>query len=114
MNFGEWEGLTRDEINERYAEACSEWDAGTLAAPPGGESDLQMAERVIESLSEIAAGYPCGRVLVVTSGGPMRAVQAYAEGVDQALARLDFDRAANCAVREVEVEGSRFTVNGTY
>lgn len=110
VNFGEWEGLTRDEINERYSGAFREWDACKLAAPIGGETDLQMAQRVIEALHEIAAAHADERVLVVTSGGPIRAAQAHAEGVDQALARLHFRRAANCAVYEVQVKASSFTV----
>ena len=114
VNFGEWEGLTREEINERYAGAFREWDACKLAAPTGGETDLEMAERVIEALREIAANHPDKCVLVVTSGGPIRAVQADASGVDQGTARLHFERAANCAVHEVRVEGQRFVVNGTY
>jgi alpha-ribazole phosphatase/probable phosphoglycerate mutase len=113
VNFGEWEGLTRDEINERYAGAFREWEMCKLAAPTGGETDLQMARRVIEALREIAARHAGQRVLVVTSGGPMRAVQAHAEGVDQALARLHFERAANCAVHEVKVEAPRFTIART-
>jgi broad specificity phosphatase PhoE len=114
VNFGEWEGLTRDEINERYAGAFSEWDACKLAAPPGGETDLTMAERVIEALREIAQNHSDESVLVVTSGGPIRAVQADALGVDQAVARLHFERAANCAVFELRVEGPRFIVGRTH
>jgi broad specificity phosphatase PhoE len=112
VNFGEWEGLTRDEINDRYAGAFREWDACKLAAPTGGETDLEMAERVIEALRDIAANHPDECVLVVTSGGPIRAVQADASGVDQGTARLHFERAANGAVHEVRVEGPRFIVRG--
>lgn len=114
VNFGEWEGLTRDEINDRYAGAFREWDACKLAAPTGGETDLQMAQRVIEALHEIAVRHADRCVLVVTSGGPMRAVQAHVEGVDQTLARLHFDRAANCAVHVVEVTASKFAIARTY
>jgi broad specificity phosphatase PhoE len=100
VNFGEWEGLTRQEINARYSGAFMEWDACKLAAPTGGETDLQMAERVLEALHEIADRHEGDEVLIVTSGGPIRAVQAHAQGVDQAIARLHFKRADNCAVLE--------------
>jgi len=110
VNFGEWEGLTRHEINERYAGAFSEWTACKLAAPPGGESDVQMAERVIESLLDIATRHGDERVLVVTSGGPIRAVQAHAAGIDQALARLNFEGADNCAVFELLIREDAFTL----
>jgi broad specificity phosphatase PhoE len=106
VNFGEWEGLTRDEINGRYAGAFRRWEECKLAAPTGGETDPDMADRVIEALAEIAASHPNERILVVTSGGPMRAVQAHALGVDQARARLHFERADNCAVVELTAEGA--------
>jgi broad specificity phosphatase PhoE len=104
VNFGEWEGLTREEIDERYSGAFRAWDAGTLAEPTGGESDAAMAERVLESLREIADRHPDQRVLVVTSGGPIRAAQAQARGIEQARARLHFERADNCAVFEFSIE----------
>jgi broad specificity phosphatase PhoE len=112
VNFGEWEGLTRQEINERYAGAFSEWDACKLAAPTGGETDLRMAERVLEALSEIARNHIDQTVLVVTSGGPIRAVQAHAQGIDQAVARLHLERAENCALVELQIEGDSFSLNG--
>jgi broad specificity phosphatase PhoE len=54
VNFGEWEGLTRQEINERYAGAFGRWEAFEQAEPNGGESDATMAERVLNALTEIA------------------------------------------------------------
>jgi broad specificity phosphatase PhoE len=111
VNFGEWEGLTRQEINERYAGAFSEWDTCKLAAPTSGETDLEMADRVLDALYEIARNHQTERVVVVTSGGPIRAVQAHAAGIDQATARLGFQRADNCAVIEVLVEGTALTVH---
>jgi len=110
VNFGEWEGLTRHEINERYAGAFSEWDACKLATPTGGESDVRMAERVIESLLDIATQHGDERVLVVTSGGPIRVAQAHAAGIDQAFARLHFERADNCSVLELVVWEGSFTL----
>ena len=102
-------GVTRQEINARYAGAFDEWDVCALEAPPGGESDLAMAKRVLAALTEIAEQHASDRVLVVTSGGPIRAAQAHAAGIDQALARLHFVRADNCAVLEVTV-GERWVV----
>jgi phosphoserine phosphatase len=111
VNFGEWEGLTRAEINERYAGAFREWDACKLAAPTGGETDLQMANRVTEALRDIDANHADECVLVVTSGGPMRAVQAHADGIDQRLARLHLETAANCAVYKLQIHGTAFGVD---
>jgi broad specificity phosphatase PhoE len=113
VNFGEWEGLTRQEINERFEGAFREWDACKLAAPTGGETDMQMAERVLEALTEIAQHHEGERVLVVTSGGPIRAAEAHTQGIDQAFARLHFKRAENCALIEFSVAGGLFSLNGS-
>jgi broad specificity phosphatase PhoE len=112
VDFGEWEGLTRGEIDDRYSGAFKEWDMCKLAAPTGGETDLAMAERVLEAMYEIAERHERGRVLVVTSGGPIRAVQAHAEGIDQAVARLHFGRADNCAVIECIADVRGLTLSG--
>jgi broad specificity phosphatase PhoE len=111
VDFGEWEGLTSEEIDERYAGAFAEWNASKLARPPAGETDLEMAERVLEAVYEIAARHPEERVLVVTSGGPIRAVQAHAHGVDHAVARLRFPRVENCFVLECSSGPNGLTVD---
>ena len=111
VDFGEWEGLTRSEINERYAEAFDAWDACKLSTPTGGETDMQMSSRVLDVLHEIARRHPVGPVLVVTSGGPIRAAQAHAAGIDQSVARLHFERVDNCAVLELTIESERFTID---
>jgi broad specificity phosphatase PhoE len=67
-----------------------------------------MAERVVESLLDIAERHVDERVLVMTSGGPIRAAQAHSVGIDQEFARLHFDRADNCAVLELLVRGGSF------
>lgn len=112
VNFGEWEGLTREQINERYAGAFRRWDECKLAAPTGGETDLEMAARVIEAVNDIAEKHRDELVVVVTSGGPIRAVQAHVSGVDQALARLHFERADNCAVIELLADGVSLSLSG--
>jgi 2,3-bisphosphoglycerate-dependent phosphoglycerate mutase len=111
VNFGEWEGLTRHEINERFAGAFAAWDECKLAAPTGGETDLEMAARVLAALGEIARAHVGGRVVIVTSGGPIRAVQAHAGGIEQEFARLHFQRADNCSLLELNVRDGSFDLS---
>jgi broad specificity phosphatase PhoE len=108
VNFGEWEGLTRHEINRLYEGAFTRWEACEEAAPKGGESDEAMAERVLQALSEIAAHHHDGRVLVVTSGGPIRAAQARLRGVEQADARRIIRTVENCALVELVIREGVF------
>ncbi len=110
VDFGEWEGLTRQEINEHYADAFDAWNDCKLSAPTGGETDLDLAERVIDALTEIAGRHEREQVLVVTSGGPIRAAQARAADIDQAVARLHFQRAENCAVLALTIQDGVFSI----
>jgi uncharacterized phosphatase len=88
-HFGTWEGLTDDEIFARFNPAPdSSWG--------DGETRDEMAERVLDALRRIAAAHPESRVLVVSHGGPLRAVLAHC-GVD-GIGRID-----NCHVVRVEV-----------
>jgi broad specificity phosphatase PhoE len=103
VNFGLWEGLTRAQINERFGGGFTKWLAGESSKPDGGESDEAMAQRVLAALADIAARHGDGRVLVVTSGGPIRAVEARLRGVDQATARQLVLTAPNCSLVEVVI-----------
>jgi broad specificity phosphatase PhoE len=103
VNFGLWEGLTRAQINERFGGGFTKWLAGESSTPDGGESDEAMAERVLAALADIAARHGDGRVLVVTSGGPIRAVEARLRGVDQVTARQLVLTVPNCSLVEVVI-----------
>jgi broad specificity phosphatase PhoE len=111
VNFGLWEGLTRAQINERFAGAFSRWSSGEGSTPDGGESDEAMAERVLAALNGIAARHGADeRVLVVTSGGPIRAVQAHLLGIEQRLSRARVTTVDNCAVLQVIVREGEWTI----
>jgi alpha-ribazole phosphatase/probable phosphoglycerate mutase len=87
-DFGTWEGLTDDEIFARYPEAASSrWG--------DGETKEEMAQRVFDALQRIADAHAGGRVLVVSHGGPLRAVLGRC-GVD-GIGRIE-----NCHVVRVE------------
>ena len=88
-HFGTWEGLTDVEIHDRFKP--------TDGSPWGdGETREEMAERVLTALHRIAEAHPDGRVLVVSHGGPLRAVLSHC-GVD------GVDRIENCHVVRVRV-----------
>ena len=91
---GEFSGLTRPEIEERFP--------GYLAAhrrPPGWEPDEHLLSRALGALHRIAGEVPGGDVLVVTHGGLVYAVEAHLGA--------GFDKLANAAGRWVDVGGGR-------
>lgn len=78
INFGTWEMRCWDSIERSQIDA---WAGDTLGfAGHGGESVLQMAERAIASLQEALAG-TCDPLVIVSHGGPLRALQGYLQGL---------------------------------
>jgi broad specificity phosphatase PhoE len=115
VDFGEWEGLTRHEIDDRYAGAVTHWETDLRPPPAFVERDEAMAERVLQALRAICDAHPGGRVLVVTSGGPIRAAQAHVHGIDQAMmARRLVRTVRNCGLVELVVRGCVFEEPETF
>jgi probable phosphoglycerate mutase len=69
---GDWQGRNRDEITERWPREREAWRRGELAAPPGGETDSQVLDRVHAGLARIDATSGPGAVLIVTHHGVVR------------------------------------------
>jgi broad specificity phosphatase PhoE len=81
VDVGSWSGLTRPEAEKRFPEGVARWREGF----PGwddGETYEQMTERVLGAVLGIARAHEGGRVLVVSHGGPIRALHATALGLD--------------------------------
>ena len=96
-HFGTWEGLTDVEIRERFPQA--------LTGPWGdGETSDELAERVLAALRSIAADHPGERVLVVTHGGPVRAVLRHCAVADGPVPNCHVTRIAvgNGSLRSVD------------
>lgn len=89
VDVGSWSGLTRDEIAHRFPGA-ERWE--------GGETREEMAERVLGAVRRIAAAHPGGRVLVVTHGGPVRALLRHCAHPQREEA------VANCSLVRLEVD----------
>jgi broad specificity phosphatase PhoE len=80
VDVGSWEGLTREEAEERFPEGFRRWRAGGTGWEDG-ESYGQMAERVLGAVDDIAQRHDPGRVLIVSHAGPIRAIHAAALGM---------------------------------
>lgn len=108
VDTGSWSGLSRADVEARFPEGFSRWRSGG-SGWEDGETYEQMAERVIGALRTIAEDHPDGRVLVISHGGPIRAIHAAAEGV----AIDDYRRLKpvepNARLSAVAVENGRVT-----
>ena len=52
---GEWEGLTRQELDERYGDEWPRWTADSYMRPGGGETRIEVADRVAASVERVMA-----------------------------------------------------------
>jgi probable phosphoglycerate mutase len=75
FDVGEWSGLTRPEIEERWPGLLQRWADGTLPATPGGESRTAFQRRVMDAVHRVAVTHPHGTVLCVAHGGTIGALQ---------------------------------------
>jgi probable phosphoglycerate mutase len=82
-NFGSWEGLTDVEILQRFPDAVR----GTWG---DGEATEAVAVRAIAAIDRIRARHPAAPVLVVSHGGPLRAILAHLE--------VEHEPIGNCAL----------------
>ena len=71
---GEWEGLTRDELEERYGDELAQWSAGSGIRPGGGETRIEVADRMVAAIDRALGDLaPGGTLVVATHGGAARA-----------------------------------------
>ncbi len=75
IDFGDWEGLTADEIQVRDPAGYARWVAnrGDFTYP-GGESTADLRGRVVRALGDVLAEAPSGNLLVVVHKGVIRSI----------------------------------------
>ena len=75
-DVGEWSGLTKPEIEDRWPGQQKEWFGGRLPTTPGGEGRASFDRRVMDAVLRIGAGSAPGSVVVVvTHGGVIRSLE---------------------------------------
>jgi broad specificity phosphatase PhoE len=110
IDVGSWEGLTLEEIEARTPDAVARWEAKGEHGWEGGERHEQMAARVREAVYSIAARHEGEEVLVVSHGGPIRALKSLAAGLDYPRDRRSVPYTGNCEVFAIAVRDG--TVRG--
>lgn len=75
-DVGDWEGLTREEIEKGWPDQVAAWKEGRLLATPGGETRSAFLQRVMAALRRVAEAAELGdTIVVVTHGGVIRAAE---------------------------------------
>jgi broad specificity phosphatase PhoE len=83
MHYGAWEGLTYEEIDQRWRAERREWETDPARnACPGGESGNDVAARVRSLLRELlAGGAPAAPILLVGHSTTNRILVCVALGI---------------------------------
>ena len=107
VDVGSWSSLTQEEVEARDPSSLQRWLEGGKGWEDG-ESYEEMAARVVAAILELAAAHPGGRLLVVSHGGPVRAIHAHALGMELHEHRRASPVAPNARLSEVVVANGAF------
>ena len=110
MGFGDWEGLTRDEVERRFPEDYTLWRTEPERfARPGGETLSAVAERVMRGLGELRATHLDETVILVSHAIVTRLIVLAALGLGPE--RLWSVEASLAGISEIEYRDDWATVH---
>jgi broad specificity phosphatase PhoE len=78
--FGDWQGQVRAEIYSKHGLPHNFWLAPARTRPPGGESFVEVIERVTRCVERLSPQHAGRDVVAFAHGGTIRAALAYACG----------------------------------
>lgn len=88
QDFGDWQGMTYDELNDLWRQTEGEealhkfWYAPAGHTPPNGESFVEVIERVSEVIHRLTEVHRGRDIVAVAHGGVIRAAVALALDLD--------------------------------
>lgn len=117
-DFGAWQGLTAEQIEERWPGTIEPWHTLATVRPPGGESLVDVGERLRSVYDDLLAGGGGRTVVVVSHAVAIRAALGLAMGANPgswsqlrvspasvSIVRLYADRRHEIAVAGAPSEG---------
>ena len=109
LNFGEWTGLTFDQV--RADQRWELWRAcRSIAAVPGGESMRQVQDRAVGALLDLHRTHPDASLIIVSHGDVIRAALLFALGMPiDSYSRIEIGLASVSTIR-IDDSGLRVSV----
>ncbi len=97
ISHGHWEGLTRREVEQRFASEYAAWEEDPFTfAPEGGESGVGVLARALPAIRQIVTTQVGERVLVVSHKATIRLLLSSLLGFDARGYRDRLDQAPAC------------------
>lgn len=114
IGLGEWQGLYKDQIRERFPDLLALWDSSPQRVHfPGGESLADVRSRATAWLADVLTAFPGPQnVVATTHSAVIQILTACALGLD--LSHLHSIHIDNCSITTLigsEVPGSLLTLN---
>lgn len=89
-SFGDWDGLSVDEVKAKWPEDYISWISSSAFTPPGGESYDDLAARIEPAFDALAEKYPGQKVVIVTHNGVIKQLASIVlEGNPNSLFHID-------------------------
>jgi broad specificity phosphatase PhoE len=112
IDYGEWQGLTPDEVRARWPRELEAWYENPEAARiPGGETLAEVRERALNAMLEACSrgpGSPSGTIVMVSHTVVNRLILLGVLGASPG--RFWRLRQEPCAINILEFDGASFTV----
>ena len=97
ISHGRWEGLTRQEVETRFADEYAAWESDPFTfAPEGGESGVAVLARALPVVREIVLGHEGQNVVVVSHKATLRILLSSLLGFDARGYRDRLDQSPAC------------------
>ena len=97
ISHGHWEGLTRREVEERFAGEYEAWEADPFSfAPVDGESGVAVLARALPVIRDIVVAHGGENVLVVSHKATLRLILSSLLGFDARGYRDRLDQSPAC------------------
>jgi len=100
-NIGAYDGLTLEEVQEKYQKGYTS-EMAYNKTPPGGESSQEVQRRVFAALDDIKKKYPNKNILIITHSFIIRMINKYFNP------HISADDFFNFTLKNVEIREFRF------
>jgi broad specificity phosphatase PhoE len=97
ISHGRWEGLTRAEVETRFADEYAAWEADPFTfAPRDGESGVAVLARALPVIRDIVVAHPGEKVIVASHKATLRLLISSLLGFDARGYRDRLDQSPAC------------------
>lgn len=82
-DFGEWDGMSYQELNEKHTEAFTNFTQQPAKhLPPNAECLIEFSERLEKNILQLVKHYSGKKIAVITHAGVIRSLVAWCLGMD--------------------------------